>query len=174
MCSFRPTVRHWRCGAPTAGSRSTAAAATHLPSRNGSPAADGNARLPNDKNLGQGFRCDTAGCIATLTDGKLVSQVIAPDAFEEDCRRAAVVVTNRNLPGECKALAIDRRVSRSNGALALRRSGESFEINTARPSGQDRPWARATAIPEETTAPAVTRPQPRDATPRTEDLEAGD
>ena len=37
----------------------------------------------------------------------------------------------------------------------------------------DRPWARAPAMPDETTPTAV-RPQPRDATPRTEDLEAGD
>ena len=68
---------------------------------------------------------------------------------------------------------IDRKVSRGSGAIALRRNGEGFEITAARPAGQDRPWARGSAMPEETAAPAA-RPQPRDATPRAEDLEAGD
>jgi competence protein ComEC len=136
-------------------------------------AADGDARLPDDKGLGQGFRCDPSGCIAKLGDGKLVSQVITPDAFEEDCRLAAVVVTSRELPGECKALVIDRKVSRGNGAMALRWNGEGFEIKAARPAGLDRPWAHGPVVPLESATPP-TRPQPRDATPRTEDLEAGD
>ena len=140
--------------------------------------ADGDARLPTDKSLGEGFRCDTAGCIARLADGKFVSQVIAPDAFEEDCRRAAVVVTSRELPAACQALTVDRKVSRTTGAIALRRNGEGFEITAARPAGQDRPWARATAAPEEAaptaSRPNTSRPAPRDATPRAEDLEAGD
>jgi competence protein ComEC len=136
-------------------------------------AADGDARLPDDKSLAQGFRCDVSGCIAKLGDGKLVSQIIAPDAFEEDCRLAAVVVTSRELPAECKALAIDRKVSRGNGAIALRWNGEGFEIKAARPAGLNRPWARGPVVPEETAvAPASTAP--RDATPRIEDLEAGD
>ncbi|MEA2979440.1 MAG: competence protein ComEC, partial [Alphaproteobacteria bacterium] len=136
-------------------------------------AADGDARLPSDKTLEQGFRCDGSGCIARLADGKLVSQVIAPDAFEEDCRLAAVVVTSRELPAECKALSIDRKLSRASGAMTLRRHGEGFAISAARPAGQDRPWARTTAAAEEAT-PTTPRPAPRDATPRTEDLEADD
>jgi competence protein ComEC len=136
-------------------------------------AADGDARLPNDKGLGEGFRCDPSGCIASLAGGKLVSQVVAPDAFEEDCRLAAVVVTSRELPAECKALVIDRKVSRGNGAITLRWIGEGFEIKAARPAGLDRPWARGAAVPDEAATP-VTQPQPRDATPRAEDLEAGD
>jgi competence protein ComEC len=137
-------------------------------------AADGDARLPDDKTLGQGFRCDTSGCIARLADGKLVSQVLTPDAFEEDCRLAAIVVTSRELPGECKAIVIDRKLSRGNGAIALRRNGDGFEIRAARPAGQDRPWARGSAALEETAAAAAMRSQPRDATPRADDLEAGD
>ena len=64
------------------------------------------------------FRCDPSGCIVSLAGGKLVSQVITPDAFEEDCRLAAVVVTRRELPGECKALVVDRKVSRGHGDCA--------------------------------------------------------
>src|SRR4029079_12750856 len=47
-------------------------------------AADGDARLPDDKSLGQGFRCDPSGCIASHAGGTLVAQVTKPDAFEED------------------------------------------------------------------------------------------
>jgi hypothetical protein len=59
--------------------------------------------------------------------------------------------------------------------MALRRHGERFEITTTRSLGYDRPWRRAVA--PESDAPATPRampPQPRDATPREEDLEAGD
>ncbi len=136
-------------------------------------AADGDARLPTDPALGEGFRCDESGCIARLADGKLVAQVLAPEAFEEDCRRAAVVVTAREAPPDCAALTIDRRVSRANGAVALRRDGAHWQITPARPVGQDRPWARALPTVEEA-ASAIRRPAPRDATPRPEDLEAGD
>jgi competence protein ComEC len=136
-------------------------------------AADGDARLPDDKALGEGFRCDPSGCIAKLGDGKLISQVITPDAFDEDCGLAAVVVTSRELPGECKALAIDRKVSRGNGAITLRWNGEGFEIKAARPAGLNRPWARGPVVADET-AVAPASAAPRDATPRIEDLEAGD
>ena len=60
-----------------------------------------------------------------------------------------------------------------NGAIALRRAGDGFEITAARPAGLDRPWARGSAAPPEATSAAV-RTQPRDATPRADDLEAGD
>ena len=136
-------------------------------------AADGDARPPDDKGLDQGFRCDASGCMARLADGKLVSVATAADAFEEDCRKAAIVVTTRNAPPACEAMMVDRNVSRARGAMALRRNGEGWDVKAARPAGQDRPWARAVALQEETATP-VTPPQPRDATPRTEDLEAGD
>jgi competence protein ComEC len=137
-------------------------------------AADGDARLPTDPALREGFSCDPAACIAKLPDGRLVSYVLAPDAFEEDCTRAALLVTPREAP-RCAATAIDRKVWRTNGATALRRHGEDWQITAARPSNQDRPWARAAAASLEGAGSAsAARPQPRDATPRIEDLEPGD
>ncbi len=139
-------------------------------------AADADARSAKDPALGQGIACDDAGCIARLADGSLVALVRALEAFEEDCRHAAVVVTARRAPPGCAALVIDREVWPHTGALALRRSGKEFEVIAAQPRGYDRPWARA--------APAVNdadaaRPTPqrllgRDATPREEDIEPGD
>jgi competence protein ComEC len=138
-------------------------------------AADGDARLPGDPALREGFKCDANGCVARLADGKLVALVLTPDAFEEDCVRAALVVTAREAPPHCAATAIDRKVSRASGALALTRAGDRWDMQAARPPGQDRPWARVAPRPEET-APSsrVARPTPRDATPRAEDLEPGD
>jgi competence protein ComEC len=138
-------------------------------------AADGDTRQPDDKSLDQGFRCDASGCIARLTDGRLVSVATAADAFEEDCRKASLVVTARNAPPACDALIVDRNTSRARGAMALKRNGERWDVTAARPAGQDRPWARAMPMPEEATAPVTQQQsQPRDATPKPEDLEVGD
>jgi competence protein ComEC len=136
-------------------------------------AADGDARPPTDKALGEGFRCDETACIARLVDGRLVARVLAPEAFTEDCTRAAVVVTARDGPPHCAALMIDRDVLRRQGAIALSRRGDTFELTAARPLGQDRPWARVQPAPAE--APSSTAPlRTRDATPRPQDLEVGD
>jgi competence protein ComEC len=139
-------------------------------------AADGDARSSADASLRQGVSCDDAGCLARLADGAQVSLALSAEAFEEDCRRAAVVVTPREGPSACDALLIDRKVWRQTGALALRRAGDGFEIIASRPPGYDRPWTRAVPTPTELT-PASTparQPIPRDATPREEDLEPGD
>ena len=108
-------------------------------------AADADARTPKDTTLAAGIRCDEAGCIGRLRDGSLVAIAKTVEAFEEDCRRAAVVVSARDAPAACGALVIDRRVWRRSGAIALRRVGERFEITPTRPDGYDRPWARAVA-----------------------------
>jgi competence protein ComEC len=140
-------------------------------------AADGDARAPKDNTLANGIRCDEAGCIGKLRDGTQVAIARTIEAFAEDCLRAAVVLSVRVAPPGCAALVIDRPVWRRSGAMALRRVGQGFEISAARPAGYDRPWARSTLppgdVPDAGRATAA-RPQPRDATPREEDLEAGD
>jgi len=139
--------------------------------------ADADARLPKDSTLGHGIRCDEAGCIARLRDGALVAIARTVEAFEEDCRRAALLVTARKAPEGCAAVVVDRQVWRRSGAIALRRLGEGFEIIPTRPPGYDRPWARAFAEKNdvrETTHSTPSGDQPRDATPRDEDMDAGD
>jgi len=137
-------------------------------------AADGDARAPDDKSLDQGFRCDALGCVAKLPDGRLISVATSADAFAEDCRKAALVVTARNAPPACEALIVDRNTVHARGAMALKRNGDGWEITAARPAGQDRPWARGAGETETATPAARQQTQPRDATPRTEDMEAGD
>jgi competence protein ComEC len=138
-------------------------------------AADADARSAKDKELAVGLRCDDAGCIGRLADGAIVAIARRPEAFEEDCRRAAVVVSTRMAPPDCAALVIDRAVWLRGGAIALRHVGNEWEITAARSSGLNRPWARRPPTAEE--APASAAPQrrePRDATPRVEDMEPGD
>jgi competence protein ComEC len=126
-----------------------------------------------DASLRDGVRCDAVGCIGRLTDGRLVSFALASEAFAEDCTRAAVVVSAREAPADCSGLLIDRKSWRANGAMALRWTGARFEATAARPPGYERPWApRPRNIAE--TAPASSRPAVHDATPRAEDLKAGD
>jgi competence protein ComEC len=132
-------------------------------------AADGDRREPADPTLASGFTCDEVGCIARLPDGALVSVVLAAEAFEEDCRRAAAVLSRREAPPFCRATVIDRNVWRS-GAIALQWTGDGFALTAARPAGQDRPWAPA-ARPDGPTGPAPTaRSTVPDATPRQEDV----
>jgi competence protein ComEC len=137
-------------------------------------AADADPRAPTDAKLGEGIRCDAAGCVGRLRDGVPVAFVKTIEAFAEDCRRAAVVISAREAPPNCAALVVDRQVVRRSGALALRRVGEGFEITATRGPGHDRPWARAPAVTADRATPASTGPQPRDATPHREDLEPGD
>jgi competence protein ComEC len=138
-------------------------------------AADGDARGPKDPALGSGIRCDAAGCIGQLRDGSLVAIAKTIEAFEEDCRRAALVVSASDAPPGCAAAVVDRATWRRYGAMALRRVGDRFEITSARPAGHERPWTRATPpageAPEAGRSPTA---QVRDATPRPDDLEAGD
>jgi competence protein ComEC len=137
-------------------------------------AADADARDYHDRGLGKGISCDPSGCIGKLGNGGLVAYDTAPDAFEEDCRRAAVILTTRDAPPDCAAQVIGHAVWRDRGALALRSTGSGFAIESARPPNFDRPWAparqRATEANAVTTSPS--HATPRDATPKPEDIEA--
>lgn len=135
-------------------------------------AADADWRLPNQPGLGDGLACDRAGCVAALKDGALVSMVLRPEAFEEDCARARLVISPRTAPPFCSAIVLDRTTLRPSGAMALTWTGTRFATSAARPATQDRPWARAPRG-SPVTAGASTAPTTvpaRDATPRPEDL----
>jgi len=139
-------------------------------------AADGDGRDYHDRALGQGITCDPSGCIGRLGDGSLIAYDAGADAFEEDCRRAALVLTPREAPSGCAAPAIGRALWRERGALALYRSGSGFAIEAARPANYDRPWAprrlRAGDAATAMSVPPASRAMPRDATPKPEDIEA--
>jgi competence protein ComEC len=143
-------------------------------------AADADGRDIHDRTLGHGIACDPSGCIGKLGDGRLVAYALAPSALDEDCRRAALVVATRgDPPPDCKATVIGRALWRQRGAVAVRRQGGDFVIQSARTKNFDRPWSPArvsrAAVPTgtgESGAEGAMPRVPRDATPRQEDIEA--
>ena len=118
-------------------------------------------------------RCDAIGGTARLRDGRTVAFALTADAFEEDCRRAAVVASTIDVPGDCAAVVVDRSAWRRGGATALYVDGERFIAEVARPLTADRPWAPAAPAVSER-APSIRRPTLPDATPNAEAIEAGD
>jgi competence protein ComEC len=137
-------------------------------------AADADGRSAKEKALGNGLSCDSGGCVGHLADGSTVAISRTNEALEEDCRRAALVITARTVPADCGALVVERKTWERYGALALRRAGQGWHIEAARPDGYARPWAARSARQDEGQAQPRKLPvQPRDATPRPEDIEPG-
>jgi competence protein ComEC len=150
--------------------------------------ADADPRTTGDPTLGAGVKCDEIGCLAHLADDTIVALATAAEAYADDCRLAGLIVTARRAPPDCAATVVDRVLRAKTGALALRRVGSNWEITPARAENYDRPWAPRPSA-EVPAAPAAAAASPdaqrspsrpaaptakRDATPRTEDLEAGD
>ncbi len=138
--------------------------------------ADADARQPTDASLGDGVSCDPSGCVTALADGALVALTLQPDAFSDDCDRAAVIVTARQPPADCRAMVIDREALQGQGATSLRRVGDRFVMDAVRPRGLQRPWAQG---PVDVTDNAIstgqrTRQGPVDATPAETDLTPDD
>ncbi len=139
-------------------------------------AADADQRAAGDASLGEGVSCDDSGCVVAMADGGLVAQALRPDALADDCERAALVVTAYQAPHDCSAAVIDRDRLRRQGALALRRNAQGFDIEAVKPRGFDRPWAPAAGGGEADSA-SLLRPTPsrgKDATPAEQDLQPDD
>ena len=91
--------------------------------------------------------CDQDACIAGLRNGRLLSEVTAPPAFEEDCRRAAVVVSALAAPADCAAQVFDRSRLALTGAVGLTWDGSRFLVAADRSMLEDRPWSPAPPQP---------------------------
>jgi competence protein ComEC len=139
-------------------------------------AADADARLAGDPSLGDGVSCDEAGCVTQLASGGLVALTLRPEAFADDCRRAAVIVTARQAPWGCNALVIDQNRLQKQGAAALRQTRGGIVIDAVEPNGVNRPWSRARgdASEAEQTYPHPDIAGPVDATPAEADLQAAE
>lgn len=123
-------------------------------------AADGDRRLPNDAGLAAGFACDREGCVGWLKDGAAIAVPHTPAALEEDCAKAALVVTTLTAPIICAARRIDPATLKDSGALALTRTAEGWAVDAARDPTRERPWlARAAPSPKaDNPAPANLAP----------------
>jgi competence protein ComEC len=132
--------------------------------------ADGDARLASDPSLREGVRCDRVGCVVTMADGRALALVQDPRAFEEDCRRAAAIVSRLTAPASCKAaLVLDRDALQAGGATALRLAGAGFEIWTARGTGEPRPWGRIVPAPRAPPPRPSAEPDEEEPAPATDE-----
>jgi competence protein ComEC len=97
-----------------------------------------------------GSRCDKLGCVATFAGAApgetppKISVVEDAAAFEEDCRRADIIVTPLFAPASCGAeLIIDRGSLQTTGALGFVRINGALIPTATRAVGEDRPWSPA-------------------------------
>ena len=164
------------CAVPTGGWPWSSPAMTSLRCANGSRPTPMRAR-PRTTTLAEGIRCDQAGCIGRLRDGWLVAIARTVEAFEEDCRRAVVVLSARNAPaGLCRVRGRPAGLAASERSrcAALARASRS-PPRAGRPATTGHGPAPRRRRPRRRTRPATLgAAQPRDAMPRHEDLEAGD
>jgi competence protein ComEC len=139
-------------------------------------AADADPRQTDDVSLADGVSCDDDGCVVQMVDGSFVALALQPEALTDDCGRAALLVTRKQVPAGCAAIVIGLEHLRRHGAIALRRIKGGFVVEASRPGGFDRPWAPAAAGDSETDSTALTaRPSQAkavDATPAEADLQA--
>ncbi|MDE3174893.1 MAG: ComEC family competence protein, partial [Pseudomonadota bacterium] len=86
--------------------------------------------------------CDRLGCVGDLPEGLSLSLVLDRAAFEEDCVRAAVVVSALTAPATCKPpLLLDERRLAETGAVGLNWDGARFVVTSDRSPLEDRPWS---------------------------------
>ena len=138
-------------------------------------AADADARSAADASLADGVSCDDSGCVAAMASGGLAAQSLRSDALAEDCERATLIVTARQPPPDCAASVIDSARLRRQGALALWRKPNGFDVDAAKPRGFDRPWSPAGEGDSDADSFIATRPsapRAKDATPSEADLQA--
>jgi competence protein ComEC len=105
-------------------------------------AADGDDRDPPSARDPHA-RCDRDGCIAALPGDRLLSVVTAPPAYEEDCVRAAILVSALPAPVRCPAQVFDEQKLAQTGAVGLTWNGVQYSVATDRSTLEDRPWSPA-------------------------------
>jgi competence protein ComEC len=126
-------------------------------------AADADPRLPGDPSLAEGWRCDPLGCVfrraatprseavdpTEATDDLVVAVVRHPRAFDEDCRRAMLVVSALVAPTDCRerTTVVDRLDLATDGATTLRFAGPVRFVGPP-----------ALAPPRQTTSPRAVDP----------------
>jgi len=126
--------------------------------------ADGDGRSADDASLRDAARCDRLGCIVATGAARNVAFVQALPGLEEDCRRAAIVITRLDAPETCGApVVLDRRALDGRGATAIRLGPEAAAIHSVKKGWEVRPWA---SVATASASPA--REEPRPARPAQE------
>lgn len=104
--------------------------------------ADGDHRGPKAASFGKGWQCDDSRCLA-MVKGLLVSFVTKPQALEQDCQRAGILVASMDIEEPCAfpKLVFDRGTLWEKGAAAVLISATGLSISTASDARGVRPWA---------------------------------
>ncbi|MGO4571720.1 ComEC/Rec2 family competence protein [Microvirga sp. 2TAF3] len=125
--------------------------------------ADGDGRNADDASLRRNARCDRSGCIVEGKGKRMIAFVHDLSAFEEDCRRAAIVITRLKAPSRCQAsLLLDREALSARGATAIRfRDDATIEIRSVRKGSE----VVAVTIPETRAGSAPVQHRPQKARP---------
>jgi competence protein ComEC len=141
-------------------------------------AADADARQVGDASLTEGVSCDDDGCVVQMADGSFVALTLKLEALGDDCSRALLLVTTRQVPTPCAATIVNAQRLRRQGAIALRRTRRGFDVDAVKPKGLDRPWAPASPGDADaetgTLGVRASAPSAVDATPAESDLQAED
>jgi competence protein ComEC len=97
--------------------------------------ADADARTVNAADLARRVACDPFGCVGRLGDGTVVALTNRRDAFVEDCRMVAIVISRYDAPPGCanNALVIDRKALDRFGAYAVYVERSGLRVETAYP-----------------------------------------
>ena len=105
--------------------------------------------------------CDRLGCVGDLPEGQSLALVLDRAAFEEDCARAAIVVSALTAPANCAAAQVfDEKRLADTGAVGLNWDGKEFAVASDRSPLEDRPWSPA---PRKPLPDRVVRPGPTTA-----------
>ena len=125
--------------------------------------ADGDARNADDASLRRDARCDSAGCVVVAAGGRQIAFVQDYAAFEEDCRRAHVIVTRLPAPPTCRgAFVLDGEALKERGATTLRFRPDAIEVTSVRKGHEVMNWP---SDPSVQTEEVVAQGRPRPAKP---------
>jgi competence protein ComEC len=104
--------------------------------------SDGDDRTPKDASAGIGWQCDAYSCL-TMVKRRLVSFILKPDAIQEDCGRAAIIIAPMDIRQPCPAVKIilDRGHLWEKGAATITVTDKGLAMRTALESRGVRPWA---------------------------------
>lgn len=135
--------------------------------------ADGDARSVDDPSLRRDARCDRHGCVVEAGVQRRIAFVQEASAFEEDCRRAFVVVTRLKAPPGCAAaLLLDRDALAMRGATVVSLGSDAAEIRSVRLGHERRSWVvrerMAADAPQNRDKPRPARPVPEQDLPEDE------
>lgn len=139
--------------------------------------ADGDERGSDDKTLRLAAQCDRLGCVVEAGTRRTVAFVQEFSAFEEDCRRAAIIISKLEAPRSCAAaLVIDRASLNERGAITVRLGADAAEMRSVKKGSEAYAWhgvkaGGADEAAQKTTAqepPRPARPVPEQDLPEEE------